>query len=259
IRSGSNDFHGALFEFLRNDKLDASNFFTNAAGQRKAKFRQNQFGGTLGGRIIPNRAFFFIDYEGTRQRRASGSSILSVPPASFRSGDFSRLGAPIFDPASRRIGPAGTVVGDRFPNNQVPVSKMNASSAAITSLAPLPNSGPPAPQPRNCSRAVPRRFNYDRWDVRVDQTLSKSNTLFGRFSFGNQVNPSPGVFEGFIGGGSNNVDFTRQAVLNDTHIFSPRVVNEFRFGYVRHNGSIVGDAPKGVDFALQNPVALFPF
>ncbi len=259
IKSGTNALHGVLFEFLRNDKLDANNFFTNAAGQGKAKFRQNQVGGALGGPIRRDRTFYFMDYEALRQRTQAGSSISSVPTAEFMAGDFSRYAAPIFDPRARRLGPAGTVISDRFPNNRIPVSQMNPTAVAIASLIPLPNFGAPGDQARNFFRAVPNRFNQDRWDVKIDHRLSENNNLFGRFSFGNQVRPNPGSFEGFIGGGTNGVDFTRHLVLADTHVFSPSVVNEFRFGYVRHNGSIVGDAPQGVEFADKNRMALFPF
>jgi hypothetical protein len=259
IKSGTNQFHGTLFEFLRNDKLDANNFFTNAAGRQKSKFRQNQAGGALGGPIRRDRTFFFIDYEALRRRTAAGSSISSVPPASFRAGDFSLYSAPIFDPRARRIGPAGTVISTPFPGNQIPTSQMNPVSVATTALVPLPNFGGPNDQARNYFRQTANRFNQDRWDAKIDHTLGRNNSLFGRFSFGNQVSPSPGIFPGFIGGGTSGVDFTRHLVLADTHIFSPTIVNEFRFGYVRHNGSIVGDAPKGVDFANQNRLALFPF
>lgn len=259
IKSGSNDFHGTLFEFLRNDKLDANNFFTNAAGRPKAKFRQNQFGGALGGRLFRNQTFFFMDYQGTRQRTAASSSFSDVPPEDFRRGDFSRLGAQIFDPATRRLGPAGAVIATPFASNRIPADRMNPTSVAITGLVPSPNFGEPGAQSRNYFRQAARRFNGDQWDVRVDHNLSSSNNLFGRFSFGNEVRPSPGRFEGFIGGGSSGVDFARHAVLSDTHVFTPRTVNEFRFGYIRRNGSIVGDAPKGVEFAQQHRLALFPF
>src|SRR4051794_9360957 len=87
IRSGTNQFHGTAFEFLRNDKLDANNFFTNAAGQPRAAFRQNQFGGAIGGPVVHNRTFFFGDYQGTRRASANGSSISDIPPAALRAGD----------------------------------------------------------------------------------------------------------------------------------------------------------------------------
>jgi hypothetical protein len=89
IKSGSNQFHGTVFEFLRNNDLDANNFFTNLAGQPKAPFHQNQFGGAAGGPIIHNRTFFFADYQGTRTNTSASSTITDVPPADFRAGDFS--------------------------------------------------------------------------------------------------------------------------------------------------------------------------
>jgi Carboxypeptidase regulatory-like domain/TonB dependent receptor len=259
IKSGTNEFHGALFEFLRNDKLDANNFFTNAARLDKAAFRQNQFGGAIGGRVIRDRTFFFTDYEGTRRRTAAGSSISDVPPADFRRGDFSRYAGSIFDPSTRRIGPAGTVIADPFPDKVIPQSRINPTSAAITNLVPQQNFGPGDSVSRNFFRQVPTRFDGDRWDIRIDHRLSDNNTLYGRFSVHDQIEPQPGRFEGFIGGGSSQEDHAKHFVLADTHLFGSNVVNEFRFGYVRHNGSQQGDAPKGVGFADQNRLALFPF
>src|SRR3984893_13403571 len=92
IKSGTNQLHGTIFEFLRNDQLDANNFFTNAAGQQRPPFHQNQFGGAAGGPIVHNRTFIFGDYQGTRQASAGGSSIDDIPPAAFRTGDFSKAG-----------------------------------------------------------------------------------------------------------------------------------------------------------------------
>lgn len=260
-RSGTNQFHGDLFEFLRNDKLDANNFFTNAAGHPKAAFRQNQPGGTFGGPIIHNRTFFFADYEATRQRTGASATISSVPPASFRSGNFSSLGVPIFDSGSRILGPTGNVIATPFPNNQIPASQLNPTSAAIMGLVPLPNYGPATAQSQNYFQQVPTRFNYDRWDARVDHSFSSNNNFFGRFSFGNQIQPAPSLFGPgqWIGGGATDIAFSRQLVLADTHIFSPRVVNEFRFGYNRNNPSVKGSAVSGVPFAKQNNLALFPF
>jgi hypothetical protein len=260
IKSGSNEYHGTAFEFLRNDKLDANNFFTNAAGLPKAAFRQNQFGGVFGGRIIRNKTFFFVDYQGTRQRTASASSIGSVPPTSIRNGDLSLLRIPIYNPASRRIGPNGTVIADPFPNATIPPSMINPSSAAILKLIPEPNFGAAGSISRNFFKQISRGFDQDQWDVRVDHAISSSNNLFGRISKSNQTNPQPGVFDGFIGGSNDLFRDIFQAVLNDTHVFSPAVVNEFRAGYTRHNGSrIVQDVDEGVKFALDNNVALFPF
>jgi hypothetical protein len=259
IKSGSNAFHGTLFEFLRNDKLDANNFFTNAAGRPKAKFRQNQFGGAVGGRIIRDRTFFFGDFEATRRVTAASSSIIDVPPAEFRDGNFSRYAAAIYDPGTRRIGPAGTVIADPFPNKIIPQSRINPASAATTKLVPLPNFGPSDAQSRNYFRQTPRTFDVNRWDIRIDHRLGTNNNIYGRFSSYDEDEPIPGRFDGFIGGGSTFSNATRHAVLNDTHVFSPAIVNEFRFGYARHNDGQIGDAPQGVSFADQNRIALFPF
>jgi hypothetical protein len=259
IKSGSNAFHGAAFEFLRNDKLDANNFFTNSAGQRKGKFRQNQFGAAVGGRIWRDHTFFFTDFESTRVRQQSGSSILDVPPADFRGGDFARYANLIYDPAARRLGPAGTVISTPFPNNRIPQAQINASSAAVAQLVPLPNFGAAGAQSRNFFRQRPNRYRGDRGDLRIDHRLTASNSLYARYSLWNQRQPIPGSFEGFIGGGSRRLDFSRSSVVADTHVFSPSVVNEFRFGYTRHNGSDVGDAPGGAPFAAANRIALFPF
>ncbi|MDP2998175.1 MAG: TonB-dependent receptor [Bryobacterales bacterium] len=260
IKSGSNNYHGTLFEFLRNDRLDANNFFTNAAGLPKAKFRQNQYGGALGGRILRDKTFFFTDYQGTRQRTAASSSIGSLPPKAIRDGDLSLLRTPIFDPLARRIGPNGTVVSTLFPGARIPASQLNPTSLAITKLIPDPNFGDPNSLSRNFFRQVPRGFDADQFDVRIDHALSSKNNLFGRFSLSNQTNPNPGSFDGFIGGSNTQYRNIRQAVMNDTHVFSPTVVNEFRAGYTRHNGSrIVDDVNGGVKFALANNLAMFPF
>src|SRR6476646_8483782 len=114
IKNGTNQLHGAAFEFLRNNDLDANNFFTNAAGLKRAPFHQNQFGGAAGGPVVRNHTFFLADYQGTRQVTAIGSSITDVPPAALRNGDFSSVKAAIFDPATRRVGPTGLVIADPF-------------------------------------------------------------------------------------------------------------------------------------------------
>lgn len=260
IKSGSNEFHGALFEFLRNQKLDANNFFTNAAGLGRAKFIQNQFGGAVGGPILRNRTFFFGDYQGTFRRTEASSLIRSLPPMAIRNGDLSLLNTPIFDPAARRIGPSGNVISTPFPNARIPASQINPASTAILGLIPAPNFGPPDALARNFFRQVPAGFDAGQFDIRIDHSLSSKNTFFGRFSLSNETNPQPGVFDGFIGGSNTLYRNIRQLVLSDTHIFSPTVVNEFRAGFTRHNGSrIVDDVDAGVQFALQNNVGLFPF
>ncbi len=265
IKTGTNQFHGTLFEFLRNDALDANNFITNAAGQPRAPFHQNQFGFAAGGPIVipklydgRNRTFFFADYQGTRQNTAAGSSITDVPPAALRTGDFSSVKTVIYDPASRRLGPTGLVIADPFVGNIIPQNRLNASSTAIAGLVPVPNFGAPGALARNFFYQPKQFSNTDQGDIRVDQTLSSNNNLYARFSIGANSRPAVGSFPGFIGGGTSSIDNSAQGVISDVHIFSAALVNEFRFGYVRHNGSIQGTGQSGAGFALEHNVALFP-
>lgn len=258
IKSGTNEFHGTAFEFLRNDKLDANNFLTNAAGQPKAAFRQNQFGAVFGGPVIRNKTFFFADYQGTRQASAAGSSISDIAPAALRAGDFSGVSTTIFDPASRRIGPTGLVISDPLPGNIIPQNRMNPSSVAVETLVPLPNFGASSALSRNFFYAAARHSTTDQGDIRVDETISAKDNLFARFSISDTFTPGVGSYPGFIGGGSDSIDHSQQAVLSEIHIFSPTLVNEFRFGYIRHNGSSFGNTGQGRAYAAEHNLATLP-
>jgi hypothetical protein len=260
MKSGTNEYHGSVFEFLRNQVLDANNFFTNAAGLPRAPFRQNQFGGVLGGRIVRDKTFFFTNYQGARQRTAAASSIIAVPPASIRGGDLSLLKTPVFDPAARRLGPAGRVISTPFAEARIPQARINPASAAVLGLIPSPNYGAPDAISRNFFRQVPRGSDTDQYDIRIDHQLTQKNTLMGRWSWSSQTTPQPAVFDGFIGGSNTQYRNVRQLVLTDIHLFSPLVVNEVRAGVTRHNGSrIVDGVAEGAAFAQKNNVALFPF
>src|SRR5207253_6650221 len=95
---------------------------------------------------------------------------------------------------------------------------------------------------RNFFRQVPRGFDGDQYDIRVDHAISSANNLFVRWSFSNQTTPQPGTFDGFIGGSNTLYNNVRQIVISDTHVFSPTLVNEFRAGYTRHDGSRLVDS-----------------
>src|SRR5215467_1933091 len=258
IKSGTNQYHGTVFEFLRNNNLDANNFFTNAAGLPRAPFHQNQFGGAIGGPVVHNRTFFFADYQGTRQATSAGSTIRDVPPAALRSGNFSGVATPIYDPATRQIGPNGVVVATPFAGNIIPQNRLNPTAVAIAELVPDPNFGAPGALARNFFYQPARFSNTDQGDIRVDQTVSTKNNVYGRFSITRNAQPAVRSFPGFIGDGTSSQDNSGQAVLSDIHIFSPALVNEFRFGYIRHNGSIFGTGQDGVGFAHDHNLALFP-
>ena len=258
LRNGTNEFHGVLFEFLRNNVFDANNYFTNLAGLPRPPFHQNQFGATLGGPILRKKLFFFIDYQGTRQSSKSGSSISNLPPAPFRTGDFSSSPIKIYDPTTRHVGPNGNVIASQFPGNIIPTSMLNKTSLAIANLIPLPNFGHPGDLSRNYFYQAPRFSNTDQGDVRIDYTISSKNTLYGSFSKSNNTTPAVGAFSGFLGGGSPAVDNSMQLALTDVHLITSNLINEVRFGLIRHNGSLSGTGQAGVPFAHDNNFALFP-
>ncbi|HTF66755.1 MAG TPA: carboxypeptidase-like regulatory domain-containing protein, partial [Edaphobacter sp.] len=245
LKNGSNQFHGVFFEFLRNNVFDANNYFTNLAGLPRPPFHQNQFGATLGGPILKKKLFFFVDYQGTRQSTRSGNSISSLPPAAFRTGDFSSSPIKIYDPTTRHIGPNGTVDASPFPGNRIPTAMLNQTALAIVNMIPMPNFGSPGDLSRNYFYQAPQFSNTDQGDVRIDYTVSSKNTLYGSFSKSNNTKPAVGSFPGFLGGGSPAVDNSMQLALTDVHLFTPTMINEFRFGLIRHNGSLSGTGQAG--------------
>lgn len=267
IKAGGNAVHGTVFEFIRNDQLDANNFVSNFAGQPRAKFRQNQFGGTFGGPVVvpkysgKDRTFFFVDYQGTRIRQAAGSSLSDISPLPFRTGDFSGQSRAIFDPSARRLSATGIVTSDPFPGNIIPVSRQDPTILKYQGLMPKPNVGAPGAAARNFIATSPNQTNADQGDLRVDHTLFHGNTLTGRFSMSQQSQPTQGAY---IYSPTEAVFNTRHAVLSDTQIINPRMVNEFRFGFNRANMSQVAlKAGEGSAFAAQNglqwgPVIGFP-
>ena len=245
LKSGTNAFHGVFFEFLRNNDFDANNYITKLAGLPRAPFHQNQFGATLGGPILKKRLFFFIDYQGTRQTTRAASSIANLPPLAFRTGDFSSSSVKIFDPTTRHALPNGQVVATQFYQNKIPMAQLNKTALAIVGLIPNPNFGNPGDVSRNFVYQAPQFTNTDQGDIRVDYTISSKNTLYGSFSKSNTNQPAVGAFPGFLGGGSPSVNNSMQLALTDVHIFTPALVNELRFGLVRHNGSLSGTGQAG--------------
>jgi hypothetical protein len=231
IKSGTNQFHGSGFEFLRNDKLDANDLFNNKFGRAKPAFRQNQFGGTFGGPIRHDRTFFFMDYQGWRVRNAQ-TYLSSVPTDLMRQGDFSELNRPIYDPLAQ----------SPFSNNRIPASRINpVSKNIVDQLYPVSN----VAGQRSATGQIINNFLYnpvlerqdDQFDVKVNQRISDNNLFFARYSFerSEQVLPAslPHGDAGATTGNGSGLIRTQSLALNDTHTFSPRWLNEFRFGLNR--------------------------
>ena len=249
IKSGSNELHGSLFEFVRNEKLDATNFFANRSGAEKPTLRQNQFGGTLGGPIIKNKTFGFFSYQGTRIRL--GRSFLATVPSSLaRSGDFSMERTnfnQIFDPATT-VGTGAEASREPFPNNAIPASRFDPVSTPLLSRYPASNIQGQEFGFNNYFRAPSDADDTDQYDFRVDHNLSDSDRLFFRMSIRRQfrVNQSPLPVEAG-GQGGQTVDLNGDNLaFNWTHSFSPTLHNEARFGFTHF--------PTRFDTLIQEPL-----
>ncbi len=235
IKSGTNNLHGTVYEFLRNSDLDAKNFFDSPTNPIPP-YKLNQFGFSIGAPVwLPkifngkNRTFFFFDYQGTRQRTGE-TFIATVPPDTWRQGNFSGF-TTIFDPTT----------GSPFPNNQIPQSRWNPIAAKLLSLFPEPNiPGSVA------SNSVQNNYltnpvdpdDTNQLDLRIDHRISDSDSVFGRLSYSNNKETPPGPIPppldaaSFTSGNFSNRP--RNVVITETHIFNPRIVNELRLGYSRN-------------------------
>ncbi len=241
-KSGGNDFHGSVYEFLRNDALDANNFFSNRAGQKKPPFRQNQFGGSLGGPIIKGKTFFFGDYDGFRQRLGR-VFVNTVPTLRMRQGDFGEVAGGIYDPTTTvQSGTAFT--RQQFPDNRIPQNRWDPVTAKLINAYPLPTSSALV---NNLVTAPTRQQDWDQYDVRVDHNHSERNTFFGRYSWSKTATTNPFTFPAVqlpglskaVGLGNEDTFAgtstlrAHHAVINWVHVFSPRILLDLRAGYAR--------------------------
>lgn len=234
IKSGTNELHGSAFEFLRNDNMEANNFFNNRSGLPRPEFRQNQFGFAVGGPIRRDTAFLFGDYQGTRIRQPS-TRVVRVPTALERQGDFSQtlIGGrlePIFDPAT--FNPA-TGTRQPFPGNIIPRDRFDPVAGRLIGLYPEPNAVGTANFISNFSR----RDDTDQFDIREDTNIGDSDKLFVRYSYQRRELLSPPPLPGQAVSGSSSdgpkVFGAHSVVFNETHAVSPRLINSFRAGYTR--------------------------
>ena len=236
-RSGANDLHGSAFEFLRNNALDARQFFD----AQKPQFQQNQLGFAIGGPIRKNKTFFFGDYQGLRIHTAA-TSILSVPTAAMRAGDFSAYPAVIYDPAT--FDPA-TNTRTPFPGNIVPAERIDPIAKNLLAIFPLPN----LPGVENNLRVNPLQVHVqDQFDTRVDQRFSDRDSMFARYTWGRAditYPATPVLVNGIINplafaqgsstAGSLKLNHapSQQATLQEVHQFTPNLLNQLALGYTR--------------------------
>ncbi len=224
-KSGTNAFHGAAFEFLRNSALDAKNYF-DRGNQPIPPFKRNQFGATLGGPIVKDRLFFLFSYEGLRERKAL-TSTGNVPNAMQRGGDLSNLSTPIVDPLTRVIVNNQVVSSTPFPGNRVPANRISPLSVRILNeFYPLPNNA----GANNFINNEGRRSDSDQYHGRIDFNESANSNWFFRYS---QVS-DPQYLPSFAPLTGNNVQIdAKQPVLANTRLFGANKVNEVRFAVNR--------------------------
>jgi hypothetical protein len=232
IKSGTNQYRGSAYEFLRNDAFDANNFFNNRAHRDKPDFKQNQFGGTLGGAIFKDRTFFFGDYQGHREEL--GQTFLStVPSLKMRAGDFSELTRVIYDPTTNTP----------FPGNVIPDDRIDdVARNILDQLYPTPNTEGTRQasngQTINNYLINPIKERQDnQFDVKVDHNLTQNNRFFGRYSYEktHRVQPASlphGDAGTTFGAGEGNIK-AQGFAFNDTHTLSSSWLNEFRFGWTQ--------------------------
>jgi hypothetical protein len=251
-KSGSNQWHGSLFEFFRNTKLDASNYFSGS----KQKFNLNQFGGSLGGPIKKDKTFFFVDYQAKRQRE--GVTFTGFVPTqqmitANSNGDYdftnTPLGIPLNNPyngftpfqcqpgtsipepvASDGTQPAGTAC------NILPAALINPVGVSVAQLFPAPNANPAGGF--NYVNSPVRKLNEGTGDIRIDHNFSSKDSIFARFSYDQATNFIPGGSPTWAEAnafGSNQFinNHGRNAVVTETHLFSASTINQFTAGYNR--------------------------
>jgi hypothetical protein len=220
-RSGGNQFHGTAYEFFRNAVLDGTNYFA-PKDQPTPQDQRNQFGASGGGPVIRNRTFFFADYEG-RRANTGITQVTNVPTAAERTGDFSHSSLVPINPFTQQP----------FPNLIIPQQFQNPVGAAIAALYPLPNRSVPH---ANFVSSPAQRDRDDHFDLRLDHALAPSSELAIRYSFGDRHLFEPFTGSGFpvVPGFGDNVPRRGQnAMIAETHVFTPSLLNEFRAGFDR--------------------------
>lgn len=292
-KSGTNQIHGDVWEFLRNDVLDGNDYFQNLAGKPRPRFQRNQFGFTLGGPVaIPriyngrNRTFFFGDYEGTRINQ--GNTITGTVPTllernsgftnfsdliSLQSGNNKADAAGNVYPLGTILDPATTTpygssyIRTPFTNNTIPSGRLDTNAVALLNLLPPPTYSTLA---NNYVTAPINVDGYNNFDIRIDRVLGGKDYLFGRYSYNGHNQHHPGIFtdyqNGYADGGNSSslsyyYDRSQNVSIGETHTFNPTLINDLRIGlnrehvlWLQPNGNTLGIPAKfGIQGVPQYP------
>ncbi len=255
-RSGTNQLHGSAFEYLRNDGLDANNFFNNAKGVAKPDLKYNNFGGTLGGPVLKDKLFFFAGLEWKQIDRFSDPSLQTLPDSRMRSGDFSELSAQIKDP----------LTGQPFPGNVIPPDRITPDGQAFASMyakmSQVAKSYEDVNKANNALFQQANPFRYRQEFIRVDYNINSSHRLTGRLLLDHYTLTDP--YGTFIGGNLPTVPTDRNrpgrnVQVNYNWTVASNLMNEVKFNYSGNGQQIVpvGDAWKRSTYGFQFP-QLYP-
>jgi hypothetical protein len=237
IRSGTNAYSGSVFEYYRDDAMNAKNFFAVT----KAPFNSHQYGGTFGGPILRNRVFFFGDYQRLRQDQGR-TVITTVPTAEMRRGDLSALNVAIFDPFT----------GQEFAGGIIPESRINSIARQVADLYPVANRSGLVD---NYIENNVVTTDQHAFDLRGDLNLNAWGSIFGRYSRAQRDFVEPPTGNIFMSGGNASESANYNAVIGHTYTLSPARLNEFRFGINKYDLAQVGSdfgIPKNNELGIPN-------
>ncbi|MFN7924344.1 MAG: TonB-dependent receptor [Bryobacteraceae bacterium] len=222
LKSGTNQFHGSFYEYLRNQKLEARNFFANS----KTPLKRNQFGATLGGPIKKNHTFFFADYEGGRTRQGTVFNNV-VPTVNELQGNFAG-GRPVFDPLTTRENAtvANQFLREQFPGNVVPASRMVPQARYFLPVFPTPNSGD-----TRYIYSPALALDSDKFDVKITPRISERDNLVSRYSYSNNTESDPAAYPGL--GGYPLKSRAQNVGLSWYRTFKPNLTGELTYSYYR--------------------------
>ena len=241
-KSGTNDFHGSVYEFFRDSAFDSNNFFAKRAGTPLGDYQRSQFGGVAGGPIQRGRTFFMTSYEGLREQRQSQTTT-TVPTLAQRQGDFSQTLAQngqlirIFDPFTTRANPAGGFVRDQFAGNVIPANRLDPVAVNVLKYFPLPNQpGNPVTGAQNYFSTGSAELNVDNIDGRIDHNLTGSQRMFGRYSYRKTFSAPAVLFPEDIAVAEGRVNEQNRAhnfVLDYSNTLSNTTVFNAKLGFAR--------------------------
>jgi hypothetical protein len=229
-KSGTNEFHGTAYEFLRNRVLNANTFFSNRSGLVRPPFTQNQYGATFGGPIRKNKTFFFGSYEGFRQRQGA-TFVLNVPTAKMLAGDFSELpaGVTIHDPLSSSNGTNRTP----FANNIIAPNRLDPTAVILSKLYWTAPNRPGLTN--NWVNNASAGMNNDTFNVRVDHNIGEKQRIFARYNLAHPYTLRVAPYNTNIYYIGSRPSFLTTAVFGDTYTFSPTMFLDVRASFLRNH------------------------